>query len=474
MVEKGQFQANLSSNSAPFFIRVLFETKTLNTSIDYDKSTMKRILIKNLKDNIGSEVLLKGWVQEVRNLNKIKFIILRDYTGDMQTIALKSKTEELDFNKIDDLTKESVVEIIGTPKENKESRWGIEVVISKLDIVNLSEVPLPLDNTDKSNSNLDTRLDYRFLDVRNLNKQAIFKIRSKIAKILIDFFESNGFTNVNTPKITSLGVESGAEIFTLNYFGKDAYLAQSPQIYKQMFMAAGLERVYEIAPVFRAEKSHTTRHLAEFTGVDCEMAFIENENELMDFAELMIKNLLGRLKEEAAFDLERLGVVLNAPKEIPRISMEDAKKMLADRGKKYSEDDDLDPEGEELLGKIVKDKYGCDFVFLTKFPWEVRPFYHMKPDTESKETKSFDLLYKGVEICTGGQREHRLEQLRAQANEKGLNLDLMEKYVELFKFGMPPHGGIGFGLDRITQRLLNLDNVREAVLLPRDPDRMLP
>lgn len=435
---------------------------------------MKRILIKNLKDNIGTEVLLKGWVQEVRNLNKIKFIILRDYTGDMQTIALKSKTEELDFNKIDDLTKESVIEIVGTPKENKESRWGIEVVISKVNIVNPSKVPLPLDNTDKSNSNLDTRLDYRFLDVRNLTKQSIFKIRSKIVKILIDFFEAQDFSSITTPKITALGVESGAEIFKLDYFGKEAYLAQSPQIYKQMFMASGLERVYEIGPVFRAEKSHTTRHLTEFTGVDCEMAFIEDENELMDFAELMIKDLLTKLKEVGSVELERLGVTLDVPKEIPRISMADAKKWLADRGKKYSEDDDLDPEGENLLSKLIKEKYGCDFVFLTKFPWEVRPFYHMKLDSESKETKSFDLLYKGVEICTGAQREHRLQQLRAQANEKGLNLDLMEKYVELFKFGMPPHGGIGFGLDRITQRLLDLDNVREAVLLPRDPERMLP
>ncbi len=435
---------------------------------------MARTLIKELSDKVGQEVLIKGWVQEIRNLNKIKFIILRDRSGDMQTIALKSKTDESSFDLIDDITKESVVELTGLVKENKESRWGIEVVISKVELISKSEVPLPIDNTDKSNTNIDKRIDFRFLDTRNNKNQAIFKVRSKIVKILTNFFDANGFTNMNTPKITTLGVESGAELFEVDYFGKKIFLSQSPQIYKQMFVAGGFERVYEIAPVFRAEKSHTSRHVTEFTGVDMEMGFIKDENDIMDIIEKMFIDLLSNLKEEAKSSLEKLGIEISVPEKIPRITMAEAKKMLAEKGKVFAENDDLDAEGEKLFGEIVKEKFGSEFVFITKFPWEVRPFYHMKPEGEEDLTKSFDLLFNGVEICTGAQREHRFEILKAQAESKGLNLDEMEKYAEIFRFGVPPHGGAGFGLDRITQRLLKLENIREAILLPRDPERMSP
>ncbi|MBT6775064.1 aspartate--tRNA(Asn) ligase [Candidatus Woesearchaeota archaeon] len=435
---------------------------------------MERTLIKDLKDNIGKEVLLKGWIQELRNLSKIKFLILRDRTGDMQTLAFKGDTEEESFNALDEFTKESVVEIIGTPKENKTSHWGIEVMIKNIKMISLSEVPHPIDNSDKSQTNIDKRIDYRFLDTRNMKKQAIFKIRSKITKTLTNFFDSNGFTNIQTPKMTTIGVESGADLFTVDYFGKPIYLSQSPQIYKQMFVIGGFERVYEIAPVFRAEKSHTSRHLTEFTGVDFEMAFIKDENELMDFVEEMLVDLLTKLKEESSSELELLEVDHKIPEDIPRITMAEAKALLAEKGKKYSDEDDLDPEGEKLLGEIVKEKYGSEFVFLTNFPFAVRPFYVMKPEEDSNGTKSFDLLFNGVEIATGAQREHQLEILEKQAKGKGLDLDKMPEYKDLFKYGCPPHGGVGFGLDRITQRLLKLDNVREAVLLPRDPERMNP
>jgi len=435
---------------------------------------MERTLIKDLKDNIGKEVLLKGWIQELRNLSKIKFLILRDRTGDMQTLAFKGDTEEESFNALDEFTKESVVEIIGTPKENKTSHWGIEVMIKNIKMISLSEVPHPIDNSDKSQTNIDKRIDYRFLDTRNMKKQAIFKIRSKITKIVGSYLDSNGFTNIQTPKMTTIGVESGADLFTVDYFGKPIYLSQSPQIYKQMFVIGGFERVYEIAPVFRAEKSHTSRHLTEFTGVDFEMAFIKDENELMDFVEEMLVDLLTKLKGESSSELELLEVDHKIPEDIPRITMAEAKALLAEKGKKYSDEDDLDPEGEKLLGEIVKGKYGSEFVFLTNFPFAVRPFYVMKPEEDSNGTKSFDLLFNGVEIATGAQREHQLEILEKQAKGKGLDLDKMSEYKDLFKYGCPPHGGVGFGLDRITQRLLKLDNVREAVLLPRDPERMSP
>jgi nondiscriminating aspartyl-tRNA synthetase len=435
---------------------------------------MERILIKDLKDNIGKEVLLQGWIQELRNLSKIKFLILRDRTGDMQTLAFKGDTEEESFNALDDYTKESVVEIIGLPKENKTSKWGIEVMIKSIKMLNKSEVPHPIDNSDKSQTNIDKRIDYRFLDTRNLKKQAIFKIRSKITKLVTNYLDGHGFTNIQTPKITTIGVESGADLFTVDYFGKPIYLSQSPQVYKQMFVAGGFERVYEIAPVFRAEKSHTTRHLTEYTGVDFEMAFIKNEVELMDFIEEMLISLLNKLKEECSSELELLEVEHNVINKIPRITMGEAKTLLAKKGKKYAAEDDLDPEGEKMLGEIMKEKHGSEFVFLTNFPFAIRPFYHMKPEDDPNGTKSFDLLFNGVEIATGAQREHRLEVLEKQAKEKGLDLNKMPEYKDIFKYGCPPHGGVGFGLDRITQRLLKLDNIREAVLLPRDPERMAP
>src|SRR3989344_2976661 len=435
---------------------------------------MERILLNQLHDHLDKEVLLKGWVQDLRKLSKIKFLILRDRTGDMQTIALKGTTEEDSFNVLATITNESLVEIVGTPKKNKESRWGIEGLIKKVTVVSAAATPLPIDNSDNGQTHIDKRIEHRFLDTRNLKKQAIFKVRGKIAKILTNFFDSKGFTNINTPKITTIGVESGAELFILDYFGKPAYLAQSPQIYKQMFVVGGFERVYELGPVFRAEKSHTTRHLTEFTGVDFEMGFIDDFDEVMDLIEEMFVNLMSTLSEEAAEELKTLGVELVVPKKIPRITMDEAKKMLAKKGKKYKEDDDLDAEGERLLGELVKEKYGCEFVFLTLFPWAVRPFYHMKPDAKANVTKSFDLLFNGVEICSGAQREHRYEILKKQAKAKGLDLDKMTEYAEIFKYGTPPHGGAGFGLDRITQRLLGLDNIREAVLLPRDPERTRP
>ncbi len=435
---------------------------------------MHRTLIQDLHKHLNQEVLLQGWVSDVRNLSKIKFIILRDRTGDMQTIALKAETEPATFELINDLTKESVIEIIGIPKENKESRWGIEVLIKSVTVISASAAPLPIDNTDKSQTNIDKRIDYRFLDTRNLKKQAIFKIRGKIAKIVMNFLDDHGFTNINTPKLVTIGVESGAELFKVNYFGRAVYLSQSPQLYKQMFVAGGFERVYELGPVFRAEKSNTTRHLTEFTGVDFEMGFIQDYSDIMDMIEKMLINLLKNLPQEAAAELKLLGVQHTVAAKFPRITMADAKIFLQEKGKKYAEDDDLDPEGEKLLGDIIKEKYNSEFVFITEFPWKVRPFYHMKPENKKNLTKSFDLLFNGVEIATGAQREHRYEILKAQAAEKELDLDQMKEYADIFHYGIPPHGGVGFGLDRMTQRLLLLDNIREAVLLPRDPVRDRP
>src|SRR3989338_208943 len=438
------------------------------------QTTPKRTLISDLKNHLDKEVFLQGWVQEVRNLSKIKFIILRDYTGNMQTLALKSETTPESFELINTLSNESVVEIHGLAKSNKESRWGIEELIKELKIISLAQTPLPIDNSDKGLTHLEKRLDHRFLDTRNLKTQAIFKIRSKIVKSLSNFFDAQGFTNIHTPKLTQLGVESGAELFKVDYFGHPIYLAQSPQVYKQMFVGGVFERVYEIAPVFRAEKSHTMRHLTEFTGVDFEMGFIQDHNDVMDLIEQMFIDLIKNIEIEVSRELKILGVKHKVPTKIPRLTLEEAKKLLAAKGKSYGEDADLDAEGEKLICELVKEKYGSEFVFITLFPWSVKPFYQMKDEKNANVTKSFDLLFNGVEICSGSQREHRYDVWKEQAIEKGLDPDLMKEYAELFQFGMPPHGGAGFGLDRVAQKLMGLENVREAVLLPRDPERDKP
>ncbi|MBT3262534.1 aspartate--tRNA(Asn) ligase [Candidatus Woesearchaeota archaeon] len=428
--------------------------------------------LSNLKD--GDKVTLNGWVAAVKDLSKVKFVILRDRTGEIQTVAVNGKTPEETFNNITKIPHESAISITGSLKESKIAKAGYEVVIDNFEILNKAETPLPIDTTPKSNTNIDKRIDYRFLDARRPKVRAIFNIRSTMVRAITEFFDNEGFTNITTPKLTAAGVESGAEMFEVKYFNKNAFLSQSPQIYKQMMVAAGFEKVYEIGPVFRAEKSHTTRHLTEFTGLDMEMGFIKDVGDVMDVIEDLFKYTLNYIKENCKSDLELLEIEVNIPKEIPRISMKEAKDLLKKEGKTLKESDDLDSEAEELLGKLMLKQHNSEFVFVTDYPWEVRPFYHMKPEDNPKGTCSFDLIWNGVEIATGAQREHRYDILKQQADEKGINLDEMKEYSDLFKFGCPPHGGIGLGLDRMVQRLLKLNNVREAILLPRDPERLTP
>ena len=436
---------------------------------------MKRTYIsdlKNLKD--GEKVILNGWVSTIKDLSKVKFVILRDKTGEIQTVAVKGKTPEKTFEEVTKISPESSVIITGSLKKSKIAKAGYEIIIDNFEILNKAETPLPIDISPKSNTQIDKRIDYRFLDARRPEVRAIFNIRSTIIRATTEFFDNQGFTNIHTPKLTAAGVESGAEMFSVVYFDKEAFLSQSPQVYKQMMVAAGFEKVYEIGPVFRAEKSHTTRHLTEFTGLDMEMGFIKDVGEVMDVIEKLFIHTLKHIKEKCKSELDLLKIEINIPKNIPRISMKEAKKLLEKQGKKLKENDDLDAEAEDLLGKLILKKHNSEFVFVTDYPWEVRPFYHMKPKDNPKGTCSFDLIWNGVEIGTGAQREHKYEILKKQAKEKGINLDEMKSYSEIFKFGCPPHGGIGLGIDRITQRLLKLSNIREAILLPRDPERLEP
>lgn len=426
-----------------------------------------RILIKDIKNQ--KQVELSGWVQNTRDLSKVKFLLLRDRTGVIQITGVASKTPKEIFKDLEKIPRESVIYVKGEVVDSKQAPGGKEILPKELKIISKSEEP-PIDTTEFSKTELPKRLDNRFLDTRRRNISAIFKIRSNVYKTIINFFSGKDFTIINTPKITTIGLESGADSFEINYFKKKAALAQSPQFYKQMFVMGGFERVAEIGQVYRAEKSHTTRHLTEFTGVDFEMGFIENENDIMNLTEEMLKNLILNVKKENKEELELLKIELNVPKKIPRIPMSDLKKILAKKGKKLKGNEDLDSEAEKIIGEYIKKEFKEDFVFVTNFPFEIRPFYHMKKGKNG--TNSFDILYNGVEIATGAQREHRIEILEKQAKEKKIKIDKI--YASIFKYGSMPHGGVGLGLDRIVQKMLNLENVKEAILLPRDPDRLTP
>ena len=439
--------------------------------MSYEKLIPDRILVKDAFKSKKNEVVVAGWVHLSRDLSKVKFISLRDVSGIIQVTGVKGKTPAKVFDEMEKISRESVICVKGVLKDSKQAPGGKEINPEELIVVNSAE-DLPIDVSDYSKTELPKRLDYRWLDTRRRNVSAIFKIRSCISKSALNFFTENGFTSINGPKITTIGLESGADSFEVKYFKQKASLAQSPQFYKQMFVMGGFERVVEIGQVYRAENSNTTRHLTEFTGVDFEMGFIKDENDIMDIIEEMFKVVLSNVQKECKEELDILEIEIKIPKKIPRISMADLKKVISKKGKDLGENDDLDSEAERMIGEYILEKYGEEFVFVTNYPFEVRPFYHMKPEGDDDGTRSFDLLWKGVEIATGAQREHRLDVLKHQAKQKKIKID--DIYAEIFRYGAIPHGGVGFGLDRITQRLLELDNVREACLLPRDPSRLTP
>ncbi|MDO8556762.1 MAG: aspartate--tRNA(Asn) ligase [Nanoarchaeota archaeon] len=426
--------------------------------------------------DVGSSVTLCGWVDTLRVQGKVGFLLVKDRTGITQCFLSPSLVKTLG-----DVPQQSVVLVEGkvnarpANQVRKEMITGeIELEATKVEVLSKAETPLPIDVAEESTTNIDKRLDYRFLDVRRQKINDIFTIRSKIYALTVEFFNKEGFIAIQSPKLTASGVESGAEEFKIPYFGKTASLAQSPQVYKQMFVISGLEKVYEIGPIFRAEKSHTTRHLTEFTGIDFEMGFIKDEHDVMDVIALYFQFLLTELSLQCVVELQRLGICLTIPKKIPRLDIKEIRVLLKEKGKIIPENEDLDAEGEKLLGEIVKERYGEDLVFALNYPAEKRPFYAMRKEDDPKGTKSFDLIYKGVEISSGGQREHRLEVMEKQAKEKGIDFSKMKFYRDIFRYGCPFHGGAGLGLDRIVARLLNLENIREAILLPRDPERLTP
>jgi aspartyl-tRNA synthetase len=435
----------------------------------------KRIYTKDVPREEGKEVVLAGWVREIRDLGGIKFVILADREGEIQLTAKKSEVSEEILGEIDKLGREWVIAVRGTTRLNPQAPQGREIIPGELIVLNRAESPLPLEVTKKTKAELPTRLDNRWLDLRKPDIQAIFKIRSKISEAARIFFNENDFIEIHTPKIVASATESGANVFPILYFEKEAFLAQSPQFYKQAAMAAGFEKVFEIAPAFRAEKHHTIRHLTEYTSLDLEISFIESYEDVMRVIEDLIVFIFKYVKENCGNELELLGKTIDVPKTpFPRITMREAYKLLKEKGIEVPYGEELSTEEERVFGEIVKEKFNSEFVFLTEFPWKVRPFYTYRKPDEPEWTCSFDLIYKGIEIVTGGQREHRYDILVSQCEEKGINPENIEFYLKMFRYGAPPHGGAGLGIDRLVMQMLDLRNIREAVMFPRDPERLEP
>ncbi len=432
---------------------------------------MERAFTNSLKNKVGEKVLIKGHLHKVRDLGGLCFGVLRDKTGIVQIT-----TEDKD-SILPKLKRESIIEVIGEVKTCEKATNGLEVYIDEIKCLNEVKEDLPFEiDKNEIKANLDTILNYRSISLRNLKNRSIFKIQATLIKAFREYFINEGFTEINTSKLLGAATEGGANVFKVKYFDKDAFLAQSPQFYKQM-MVGVFEKVFETNFVYRAEEHNTSRHLNEYMSLDMEMGFIDSFVDVMKAEEGFLKYAIKLLKEECAEDFERLEATYPVIPEsgIPMIKFSDAQKILDEKyGQHCFGEPDLEPEHEKLLGEYAKFEFGSDFIFVTHYPTKKRPMYTMIDPENPEFTYSFDLLFKGLEITSGAQREHRYEELIQNMKNKGLNPADFEDYLMAFRFGLPPHGGFGIGLERLTAQCLDILNVRETTLLPRDLDRLTP
>ncbi len=421
-----------------------------------------------------SEVRVHGWVSEVRDLGRVRFIVLRNWNEKIQLTLKKGVTPDDLFDIAGSLTQESVIEAVGKEVKEKRARSvDREILPRTIRVHSISQPKLPLDPNWKVPALLSTRLDNRPLDLRRPKIQAIFKIESSLVAGMEEWLRDNGFLRVFTPAIIGAASESGAEVFKVQYFNRDAYLRQDPQLHRQLTILGGFERIYDLGVNWRAELSHTPRHLSEFRSMAVELAFIENEQDTMRIEEELIKAGIRKIIEEREKELELLGIELSLPRTpFPELRFPQIYEILEEMGKEIEYGEDYDTESEKLLWEYVKQEYNTDFFFVNRFPFKAKPFYVMRED--DLWARSVDLLYKGLELSSGGQREHRYDVLISQIMEKGLNPKNLEWFTRFFSYGAPPHGGFAIGIERLIMKLLDLDNIKEAALFPRDPERVLP
>ncbi len=422
-------------------------------------------------DYVGKTVKMNGAVHNIRDMGEFAFIILRKAEGLVQCVYEEGKTE---FD-LKDLKEESAVEVTGVIALEERAPQGFELRLTGIRVLSEPAETMPIAiNKWKMNTSLETRLSLRPVSLRNVRERAKFKIQEGIVRGFREFLSSQGFTEVHTPKIVSRGAEGGANVFKLNYFNKKAELGQSPQFYKQM-MVGVFDRVFEVAPVFRAEKHNTTRHLNEYIGLDFEMGYIDSFEDVMAMETGFLKYTIELLKSEYKKELDMLGIDLPSISQIPHVRFAEAKQLVSEKyNRKIRNPFDLEPEEEVLIGRYFKEEYDSDFVFVTHYPSKKRPFYAMDDPEDTSVTLSFDLLYKGLEITTGGQRIHDYQMILEKMEKRGMDPEDIKDYLIIFKYGMPPHGGLGIGLERLTMRLLDEQNVRETSLFPRDVTRLEP
>jgi nondiscriminating aspartyl-tRNA synthetase len=433
-----------------------------------------RTPIAELADHVSERVTIRGWVNALRDQKRMQFLIVRDETGLAQAVLDKREPSSELNEAVSALTAESAVTVTGTVVADERVKLGgLELRIEELQVDSLADPELPI----TPESALDKRIDWRYLDLRRPDRRLIFEVQTTAEHAMREFWREQRFIELHSPKFMGSASESGAELFRVDYFDTSAYLAQSPQFYKQMAMAAGFGRVFEIGPVFRANPSFTSRHDTEFTSVDVEISWIDSHEDVMAFEEQWLAHVLARVAEQHADQIEStFAQQVNVPTvPFPRVTLAEAKQLLSEQGLQAPPPElDLDPPSERALSAIVQERHGHEFAFVTDYPTTVRPFYHMRHASEPGLTKSFDLLWRGIELTTGAQREHRYDQLLAQAQEKGVDVGPIQYYLDFFRYGAPPHGGFGFGLTRLLMQLLGQDNVREVTFLYRGPHRLTP
>ncbi|NBR62272.1 MAG: aspartate--tRNA(Asn) ligase [Actinobacteria bacterium] len=433
----------------------------------------ERILIKDLAARTDGEVTIAGWVETLRDQKKIQFIILRDETGSVQVTYPRREEVDALADTVSTLSAGSFVWVKGRLVHDERVKLGgIEIQLDSVEVITLADPETPI----APDSGIDKRLDWRFIDLRRPEMNLAFRVQTTIEHAWRTYWVDNGFIEIHSPKLMSSPSESHAELFKMEYFETVAYLAQSPQFYKQMAMMAGFGRIFEIGPVFRADPSFTSRHATEFTSVDMEVSYIESHEDIMKIQEDLMVAAITAVKEKHGEEIQKLYgfevVIPTTP--FPRIPLAEAIDIVAKRGHEITRGGDMDPEGERQIAAHVMETHNHEFVFLTDYPSTVRPFYHMRHADNPGLTKSYDLIWRGTEITTGAQREHRMEVLIEQAKSKGLDPKGLQSYIDFFKFGAPPHGGFGMGLLRVVMLLLHETNIREVGYLFRGPNRLEP
>ena len=428
-----------------------------------------------LKKTVGKDVVVKGFVHDIRLLGGINFLLLRDFDGIVQITAQKNKIPSELLKKIEGLHNEDIIAVEGTVQKTTKTKSGVEVIPKQIEKIHASEPILPLDPRRVTKAHLDTRLDWRSLDLRSPENLAIFKIQSKLMTSMEEYLLNNKFLKVFTPSLIGGVSEGGSDVFPVVYFNKQVFLRQDPQLHRELLIAAGFEKIFETGPSWRAEKSHTVWHMTEHRTIAAEIAFIEDEHDVMEIEENMVVYALEKVKKECDEQLEILDKEIKIPKmPFPELQFPKIYDILEELGKPMPKGEDLNREAEGLLGDYVKEKFKSEFFFVNRFPFAVKPFYVMRVEENPAWARSVDLVFKGMEMSSGGQREHRYQKLVSQIKEKGLNLDSLKWFTEVLKYGVPMMGGYSLGIERFTMKLLDIENVREATLFPRDTERVLP